>query len=80
METLYYTPIQLIPLCSNGSEKYGVTAKTTLSFDPNRKFIEVNITGKNKVDAEKRLLDFLGDDEQILLQLVEPKESEGSNG
>ena len=78
--TLYYTPVELVPLCNNGSEMYGVTAKTTLSFDPNRKFIEVNINGKTKEDAEKRLLEFLGDDEEILLQLVEPKESEVSNG
>jgi hypothetical protein len=77
---LYYTPISVKTLCNNGSERFGANATTTLSFDPNKTFTAISIYGKTKVDAERKLMEFLSDDENVLLELVEPKESEVSNG
>jgi hypothetical protein len=66
MMKLYYTEIITAPLCSDGSDRSGALASTTLSFDPNKKFIGVNITGFTPDDAKNNLIEFLSDGVELI--------------
>ncbi|MGY0037667.1 hypothetical protein [Pedobacter sp. NJ-S-72] len=60
MGKIYYKPITITTVCVNGSERFGATASTYFSMDRNKKFWEVNMSGKTKKkDAEEKLMTFL---------------------
>ena len=69
--TLYYTPIITEVICSNNSGPLIATATTTLSFDPNGKFVGVSIDGTTEHDAKRKLIDFFSDDKGLVMQLID---------
>lgn len=67
MIKIYYENIKFETICKNGSEKHGCNATTYMSCYKNGTMrIKVSQFGKNKKEAEEKLLNFLTSDSECI--------------
>lgn len=67
MTSIYYEKIKFETICKNGSEKHGCNATTYMSgYKDGTMRMKVSQFGKNKKEAEEKLLNFLTSDSECI--------------
>ena len=76
MNILYHTKIKYTPVAKNGSEKLGVTAECLFWVGDSTFRMELSQFGKNKADAEDKILKVLFSDDIDYVECVDDEDGE----
>lgn len=76
---IYHTKIETVTICKNGSEKFGSKSTCMTSVSMDKKFFEVTMNGKTKVESEQKLINWPSEKGRNSLKEVPMPDQEQKN-